>query len=205
MWKSSLARCPTTYRSYLHNPGTAPGSIRRGINFGSGGAGVFRTFDVPTIFQQVASFHNVTAGFPDVFTPDSLARSVVLLVNVGNDYSSFTGTPDELPAYSQSVVAAMAEVLQDLYHLGLRNFIVSNIQPGGCIPLFGFAASLTLDTCATDPAGNALALLHNGLLAAAVAGLQSELPQGHFVVLDAFKAFGLVLPNAEHFGACCVP
>lgn len=111
----------------------------------------------------------------------------------------------ELPAYSQSVVAAMAEVLQDLYHLGLRNFIVSNIQPGGCIPLFGFAASLTLDTCATDPAGNALALLHNGLLAAAVAGLQSELPQGHFVVLDAFKAFGLVLPNAEHFGACCVP
>lgn len=73
---------------------------------------------------------------------------------------------------------------QRLYSSGIRNFVVLNVGPVGCVPLVRAVAFWSVRSCYED--GNIVAQHHNQLLDEALPVLQGSLPGATIAVLDVY-------------------
>lgn len=101
------------------------------------------------------------------------------------------------PPFIASVVDGIVAGITRLSAQGLRKFIVSGLQPLGCLPSITTSNDYTL--CRDDI--NDLAQLHNQLLTDALDKLKLSLPAGTtFLFLDEFKSFSTILANPTAYG-----
>eukprot|EP00246_Nothoceros_aenigmaticus_P015463 TRINITY_DN6430_c0_g1_i1.p1 TRINITY_DN6430_c0_g1~~TRINITY_DN6430_c0_g1_i1.p1 ORF type:complete len:297 (-),score=35.51 TRINITY_DN6430_c0_g1_i1:70-960(-) len=189
---------PKTYASIT---GTCPPEeLRNGINFATGGAGVFPvTGNFPTIFQQVDQLQAIQDKYPFAFSPE---KAVAIISCSGNDYSQFlsdnpSASLRDLIPLADKVVQCLGEIVGHLYKAGLRNFALGNVPQGGCLPITtGLSPKATQGDTLLTP----LSQHHNAQLSAAIANLRACLPETRFVELDIYKAFNYVIENYHLFG-----
>jgi len=76
---------------------------------------------------------------------------------------------------------------QKLYTLGLRNFVLLNVGPVGCVPLVKAIPVWGSRSCMAN--ANNLARAHNAQFAAAMGAFRTRHPDAKAVVLDVFQGF----------------
>ncbi|KAJ7552975.1 hypothetical protein O6H91_06G079100 [Diphasiastrum complanatum] len=206
--KAMKSKSPTPYRFYTKYSRSLRDVVKHGLNFGVGGSGVFQAFDPRNFSVQVDQLKGVLQTIPQQLFP--LEHTPVLVSFVGNDYRYYlatNGTLKELPVYITKVVTEVTRNIIRLYGLGLKRFVVGNIEPLGCVP--SLTASVSYKRCLTtyDP----LVQFHNQLLAQQLNATFTALKGADYFILDQYKAFQSVIANPSPFGIkhrlrpCCTP
>ncbi|GLJ19749.1 hypothetical protein SUGI_0357800 [Cryptomeria japonica] len=172
----------------------------KGINFAVAGSGVFDTYGFPKLGTQVGFFKDIIRS--QKYRYNNLNHSVALVTVMGNDYAPVNLTQVGRTKFAKSVITEMKMQLTELYKLGFRNFLVSNVMPFDCLPANLKAGTVCLNTTMD------LVSAHNEYLSEAVSEL-TKLEDANFLILDTFKAFSLVISNPTAHGihyvnkSCC--
>ncbi|KAH9319626.1 hypothetical protein KI387_021395, partial [Taxus chinensis] len=104
--------------------------------------------------------------------------------------------------FAKSLTTEMELQLRELYKLGFRNFLVSNVMPFDCLPASLQTGSVCLNTTMD------LVYIHNKYLSQAISELR-KLEDANFLILDLFSAISLIISNPTaqgiHMinGSCC--
>ncbi|GAB2227092.1 hypothetical protein Drorol1_Dr00008896 [Drosera rotundifolia] len=185
-------KTPVTYKSWKNH---GRNRLKYGMNFAYGGSGVFQTLlPYPNMTEQIDFFQQLVKHH--VFTSHDIQNAVVLVQLSGNDYSYYASEHPNLAgiqAYAENVVAQLVKNIERVYSFGVKQILVSNIEPLGCLP--GSTGSLNYTECSAS--GNSLAVFHNSLLEQAVAKLNSE-TKGNYpriILLDIFDSFLSIINN----------
>lgn len=159
--------------------------LRFGMNFATGGSGVFATWPgLPTMTTQIDQLQRVMCN--RVYSARDLGVSLLLFTVSGNDYGFYTmqQRPVEgLPSFVESVIKQLSADLVRLYNIGFRRFAVTDMEPLGCLP--SFTADNSYKHC--NATLNTLALYHNSLLRDAVEGIRKGRADATFVILDQYS------------------
>uniref|UniRef100_A0A0D6QW58 SGNH hydrolase-type esterase domain-containing protein n=1 Tax=Araucaria cunninghamii TaxID=56994 RepID=A0A0D6QW58_ARACU len=165
--------------------------MENGVNFAVGGSGIFQDYGFTTIAHQVQQFKwliNETGAFGN----RDLARAIVLLSNVGNDYSAYLDNVKELVSLVIPIVSGMVEVVKELYEHGLRNFVVSDVVALGCLPEIGRTSC--------DSAYDKVIEFHSSLLSESMHQLRSHLKGSKIIIPDLHYAFHHIFSNPKQYG-----
>lgn len=90
------------------------------------------------------------------------------------------------------------ELVQRLYQLGARKFVIGNVGPIGCIPYQKTINQLNQDQCVELP--NKLALKYNGRLKDLLAELNDNLPGSTLVYANVYDLVSELITNYEKYG-----
>ncbi|KAL3678360.1 hypothetical protein R1sor_021316 [Riccia sorocarpa] len=198
-------------------------NLLRGCNFASAGSGILD--DTGAIFiqhitmpQQIRDFQNVQAEIVSQVgqtAADELFKNALYSVTIGgNDYINNYANLGSLRAaqfpdyneYSDLMVTTLKGQLQDLYKLGARKVVISNIGPLGCIPS-QLSQKSSNGECVKIM--NDYASSFNVRLDPMVFALQKELPGSTLVVGDSYNIVLGYVKNPQQYGfvsgntACC--
>ncbi len=100
--------------------------------------------------------------------------------------------------YIQRVVAGIGYNLQRLYDMGLRDVMVSNLLPVGCLPVYSKQYGYRI----CDTSKDSTAQIHNAFLLGVVEKINSGNPGARFVILDQYAAFCHLFKQAKAVGIC---
>lgn len=174
------------------------GKTNGGVNFGVGGAGVTYAYGWRPLDQQVDAFAALVKG--GTFTAAHLAGSVAL-VSIGvNDYTYYNqhgNGAQGVAAFVDTVVGKMGEQLQRILALGVRNVMVENLVPMGCMPFTTLWVNGETGCVANDLLDTETAL-HDAKLQAKVNALKNA--GANIVMLDLTKALRNLFENGPAFG-----
>lgn len=186
-------KTPVAYRWRKIAAATAK---KYGLNFATGGSGVFNTVLVPgpNMTTQIDQFENlINEG--SFYTEKDVNSSLALVALSGNDYSSFLakgGSVQDLPSFITQVVTQLVMNIKRIKALGVRKVAVSGLQPLGCIPQITYSNSYT--QC--NSTFNELVTYHNQLLRSAVDKFNNETGSSSLVIIDLYSAFSTVIGNS---------
>eukprot|EP01018_Ginkgo_biloba_P012641 Gb_14942 [translate_table: standard] len=185
---------PVPYNQRNEHPNMVP----FGINFASGGSGVFDTYqNLPSASAQIDQLEKLIGA--GLYPAQKFASSLVLFSVSGNDYGfylvqkrSITG----LLAFEKTVINQLEVDLERLYKMGFRKFAVTNMGPLGCLPSFTFRNSYKYcnDTI------NQVASYHNVLLGEAVKGFTKTRPDASMAILDQYASSISILQHSTQYG-----
>lgn len=96
------------------------------------------------------------------------------------------------------VVEIWLQLLQRLYQLDARKFILGNVGPIGCIPYQRTINQLKEDECVALP--NQLALQYNSKLKDLIAQLNDNLPGATFVHANVYDLVMELITNYAKYG-----
>ncbi|TXG68204.1 hypothetical protein EZV62_003139 [Acer yangbiense] len=183
-----------------------------GANFASGGAGVFDTNPE----AQVELFKNLSLKYKAELGEEEankrLANAVYLISMGGNNYFSFiTNFPhsnqSEQLEHIDTVLVEFKKEIKNIYNIGGRKFMIQNVSPLGCLPMYKQRYNISTDACAGRP--NVLTKLHNSQLIIALEELKSSLTGSVFSLFDYHKATGDRVNDPAKYGfkeggtSCC--
>ncbi|KAK0596421.1 hypothetical protein LWI29_015525 [Acer saccharum] len=195
-----------------------PGAdFSNGASFASGGAGVFDTFSEAIYFgKQVELFKKLSskwkAQLGEKEANKRLANAVYLISMGGNNYFSFiTNFPhsnqSEHLEYIDTVLVEFKKEIKNIYDIGGRKFMIQNVSPLGCMPMYKQRYNINTDVCAGRPL--VLTKLHNSQLIIALEELKSSLTGSVFSLFDYHKALGDRVNDPAKYGfkvggtSCC--
>eukprot|EP00253_Pinus_taeda_P005740 PITA_05740 len=163
-----------------------PNMLPFGMNFATGGTGVFRTWPgLPSTSTQIDQLQELIGN--GVYSAKNLASSLVLFSVSGNDYGSYIlqqgGTVEGLPSFVESVTKQLSADLVRLYNMGFRRFAVTDMGPSGCLPVI--TAQNSYRSC--NATISEIAVYHNSLLGKAVEGIKKSRADATFVILDQYS------------------
>ncbi|CAN7066887.1 unnamed protein product [Brassica rapa subsp. trilocularis] len=192
-----------------------------GLNFASGGAGIFNSSDkklgqsIPLSHQvnDWLSIHNeVTGKLRPAEAQVHLSKSLFIVVIGSNDlfdyYGSFKTREQNNPQqYTQSMADKLKEQLKRIHETGARRFLVVGVAQIGCIPGNRDTDS-DLHEC--DEEANRSCSLYNEALVKMLQQLKQELQNSmRYSYFDNFKSLQDINSNPIRFGftevtsACC--
>lgn len=169
-------------------------STTHGVNFATVGSGVTFDYGTDPLGGQVDNLELFLRTDP--YSKLALANSLTLVAVNGNDYTFFSGNSSELFVYIQRVVAGIGYNLQRLYDMGLRDVMVSNLLPVGCLPVYSKQYGYRI----CDTSKDSTAQIHNAFLLGVVEKINSGNPGARFVILDQYAAFGHLFKQAKAVG-----
>lgn len=190
-------KSPTAYRWRKYG---GERSTSSGMNFATGGTGVFQTLAPgPNMTTQIHFLSRLLAdGF---FSATDLRSSVALVTLAGNDYAAYmasgNATMEGLRAFVPKVVNQLVVNLRLIKEVGVTKVAVTALQPLGCLP----RATVDANFQSCNATENAAVSFHNLLLNQALTDLNrnaaycDKLPQNEppFVLLDLYSSFTSVL------------
>ncbi|GLJ55987.1 hypothetical protein SUGI_1201940 [Cryptomeria japonica] len=175
-----------------------PNLVRFGMNFASGGTGIFDTVPgLPNATAQIEQLQDLVKN--GVYSATSLASSLVLFSISGNDYGFYvqrTRTDAGLPGFVETVIKQFRVDLERLYGMGLRQFAITNMGPFGCLPLY--TAKSNYSSC--NDTANAVAVYHNSLLQGVVKGMKKSRVNGSFILLDHYSSALSIIQHPNQYG-----
>ncbi|CAI5465787.1 unnamed protein product [Closterium sp. Yama58-4] len=204
-----------------------------GVNFASSGASfnvTGYTFPAFQASQQLEWFDKIQAdaeaadGADASLPSPSVFSTALYVVGLGsNDYFVLffgekidettlpritAGGAKQVQAFASSVVAALKAYVQALYSRGARRFLLYEIPPLGCLPLWRQALQPAEKQGECVSAMNAYAQEHNKQLAAAVAGLQKTLKGSTILLAKTYNFTANAVADPASVGlfginACC--
>ncbi|XP_031397295.1 GDSL esterase/lipase At5g03610 isoform X1 [Punica granatum] len=172
-----------------------PQSLKYGVNFATGGTGVFDTLTAgPNMSRQTDFFQKLLS----TYRSEELQSSVALVVLSGNDYAAYlvrNGSIEVLPTFISLVVNQLTANVKRIHELGVRRIVVSALAPLGCLP------AITINSSYRQCNGtfNAFVTFHNQLLQRAMAklnrqGVNDKPPAtSSFILFDLYRSFSSVL------------
>ncbi|KAK0596898.1 hypothetical protein LWI29_019981 [Acer saccharum] len=188
-----------------------------GANFASGGAGVFDSNPEAIYFgKQVELFKNLSLKYKAELGEEEankrLANAVYLISMGGNNHFSFiTNFPhsnqSEQLEHIDTVLVEFKKEIKNIYNIGGRKFMIQNVSPLGCLPMYKQRYNISTDACAGRP--NVLTKLHNSQLIIALEELKSSLTGSVFSLFDYHKATGDRVNDPIKYGfkeggtSCC--
>lgn len=175
-----------------------PNQVSSGMNFASGGTGVFDTVPgLPNATAQIDQLENIISK--GVYSNKSFASSLVLFSISGNDYGFYIQrkqTVQGLVPFAQSVVKQFSLDLERLYSMGFRQFAVTDMGPLGCLPLY--TQSNSFARC--NDTANGLAIYHNSLLQTALKRIKHTRMDARIVVLDQYSDSMSIFQHPHQYG-----
>eukprot|EP01018_Ginkgo_biloba_P008388 Gb_25808 [translate_table: standard] len=99
--------------------------------------------------------------------------------------------------FVKSVIWELKLQLRELYNLGLRNFLVSNVLSFDRMP--GFVQNACQYGAVCGKTSMDLVSMHNKFLSEAIAELR-ELEDANFLILDLFSAFSCIVSKPSAYG-----
>uniref|UniRef100_A0A1J3J9I0 GDSL esterase/lipase n=1 Tax=Noccaea caerulescens TaxID=107243 RepID=A0A1J3J9I0_NOCCA len=191
-----------------------------GVNFASGGAGIFNSSDerlrqaVP-LSQQVNDWVSIQEEINELGTSEAqihISKSLFTVVIGSNDLFDYVGssklrqktTPQQ---YTQSMADKLKEQLKRIHDTGARRFLVIGVAKIGCTP-GGRVKNSTIHECNEE--ANMFASLYNEALTKMLQQLKQELGNTmSYTYFDNFKALHDIISNPARYGfadvtsACC--
>ncbi|KAK2978874.1 hypothetical protein RJ640_030923 [Escallonia rubra] len=172
----------------------APKCLQFGMNFATGGTGVFDTLvSEPNMTTQIDNFEKLITK-DSVYTKMDLQSSLALVSLAGNDYSAYFargGSAQGLQSFITLVVNQLSLNLKRINGLGVRKVAVTTLEPLGCLPRSTVMSSF--QQC--NETENKAVSFHNILVQQVVAKLNNESQDSAFFVLDLFSSFSRVLKS----------
>ncbi|KAL8469959.1 hypothetical protein ACS0TY_032720 [Phlomoides rotata] len=201
---------------YLSQP---KNSFLKGVNFASGGAGIFNTPDTKRVIsmdKQVEYFAGVGQRLVEEMgsTPpvqQHLSKSLFPIVIGSNDIIDFfsngtalrkTNTPQQ---YVNLMIATLKQQLKSIYGVGGRKFLIIGLSPIGCAPKQRH--QIAANACNEEV--NYWSKKYNEGLTQMLPELQSELKDFHYSYFDIYTLFLEFVQNPTTYGftevksACC--
>ncbi|XP_024521778.1 GDSL esterase/lipase At3g48460 [Selaginella moellendorffii] len=209
---------------------------RHGVNFAAGGAsalplrfydqhnislaGSRHTFPLDIQLRWFQDFQNVSMlrsnqGRRTHPSLHDFSQALYIVGEIGgNDYGFMKKSGLDYPQMMEFVpfvVQAIRDLIQNLYNLGARKFLVTNIPRQGCNPSFLVSRrpSDRLDELGCIADFNALNAHHNSLLREAVDDLRVSLAGASIAHADFYSAIEPILRNPQSYGfteprtVCC--
>ncbi|XP_076922226.1 GDSL esterase/lipase At5g55050-like [Bidens hawaiensis] len=190
-----------------------------GVNFASGGAGIFNGTD--DLFRETISMTKQVGFYTlvhdqlvqkmgSVGAQAHLSKSLFLVVIGSNDLFGYFNkdskaskqyTPQQ---YVDLMASTLKGLLKRLYGLGARKFVVSGVGVIGCCP-----AQRKQNTSDCKVAANYWATQYNVGLKALLSELKSELSDMHYSYFDTYGVMNGLIQHPENYGiteikaACC--
>ncbi|XP_022867452.1 GDSL esterase/lipase At5g55050-like isoform X2 [Olea europaea var. sylvestris] len=162
----------TTAPPYLSQPNDV---FVKGVNFASGGAGIFNATNEDVIKQtiplpiQLGYFslvhQRLVKQLGTASAQEHLSKSLFPVVIGSNDLINFSKSKNTPQQFVNLMVSSLKEVLKGLHGLGARKFLVVGTSPIGCAPKQRFQS--TTNECNAEV--NSLSKNYNQ-------GLQSDNP-----------------------------
>ncbi|KAL3520869.1 hypothetical protein ACH5RR_019018 [Cinchona calisaya] len=204
---------PMPYNNWLKISEESKLEYQYGLNFAHGGTGVFTTLvNGPNMTTQINVFQQLVQE-EEVYSSQNMSSSFALVSVAGNDYAAYlakSGTTEDLPAFTKSIMSQLILDLQRIHGLGVRKVGITAMPPLGCLPQM--SASISHKNCSET--GNSLAKFHNQVLQENIEKLNNETGAPAFMILDLYKAFmsALNIRNnhpgnstfEEQLSPCCV-
>ncbi|XP_031094312.1 GDSL esterase/lipase At5g18430-like [Ipomoea triloba] len=207
---------PPPFLALIQDMGNFNRNILGGVNFASGGSGVFdRTgcqafTNVVSWKQQIRQFEtvcgNITQSLGEI-KAGKLISNALYIISVGSndlfDYHRFS-PPISGPHFLANLNNALAIKLKILYTLGARKFGLLGVPALGCSPAIrsmnGGACNETLNSMAEAFHDSTLTLLHN---------LSQANPGMHYALGNSYKLTRVIIDHPALGGfkvasnACC--
>ncbi|CAN6456888.1 unnamed protein product [Victoria cruziana] len=196
------------------NPNTTGAKILRGVNYASAGSGILDTTNSSTIVTpltaQIRSFADTTLPVLQALigenTSSFLSDSIFLFNTGGNDFIDhcFGDTPCVLPEFVETLIDKYTQVIEWMYSLGARKFLLFSTEVSGCTPV---ARSKNNGSCIE--LYNYASTLLNTKLNLSIDRYQEEMADSHFVFVNLFEIMSAVIDDAAAYGievigeACC--
>lgn len=202
-------KSPLAYKSMLLHEKFLLVTCNIGANYASGGSGILDTTGNGTLTMSTQIKYFKRAVDKMVCLPSKeamLSQSLFLLSAGGNDFSAFTGSINEAPAYIANLVSTYIKHIQSLYNLGARMVGILDVAPIGCTP--GQRAGMPDGEC--NEVANSLARWFNSLFRIELAGTAAAtMPElrysvaSNYNILTDMMANPLVAGIREVQTACC--
>ncbi|CAA2994519.1 GDSL esterase lipase At5g55050-like [Olea europaea subsp. europaea] len=202
----------TTAPPYLSQPNDV---FVKGVNFASGGAGIFNATNEDVIKQtiplpiQLGYFslvhQRLVKQLGTASAQEHLSKSLFPVVIGSNDLINFSKSKNTPQQFVNLMVSSLKEVLKGLHGLGARKFLVVGTSPIGCAPKQRFQS--TTNECNAEV--NSLSKNYNQGLQSMLQDLKSELKDMHYSYLDTYSIFTNFMDNPTTYGfnetkaACC--
>ncbi|XP_021867400.1 GDSL esterase/lipase 7-like [Spinacia oleracea] len=206
---------PPPYAS-LYRP-----NLLTGYNYASGASGILP--ETGSLFgkcfnldEQIGMFQSTIESQLGPYFKEQkqlkqhLSKSIYFLSVGNNDYLNNYLHPLYLeskvydpPHFAHFLIDELSLRLQRLYGLGARKFLVSEVGPIGCIPIFARGVTTNLNhkhgTKCDDGANNIL-LLFNKQLIEMIKILETTLQDSHFILLQTYSFSYDAIMNPAKYG-----
>ncbi|CAH8363474.1 unnamed protein product [Eruca vesicaria subsp. sativa] len=191
-----------------------------GVNFASGGAGIFNGSDqqlrqsIPLSYQVnnwLAIHKEITSQLEPSRAQIHLSKSLFFVVIGSNDIFDYFGSfklrqKTNPQQYTQSMAEKLREQLKRLHDTGARRLLILGVATIGCTP--GLRAENPMHEC--DEEANSWASLYNEALVKMLQQLKEELGSSMtYSYFDNFKSVHDIVSNSTRYGfadvtsACC--
>ncbi|KAG0555799.1 hypothetical protein KC19_11G003900 [Ceratodon purpureus] len=168
-----------------------------GINFAVGSSGVTYANKKPTLNVQVNQFEECLEN--GIIKKQDLQNSIAFIGTGVNDYTSYKGLNETIPALLDNVVDGLAWNVLRLFKMGIHNILVSNLAPMSCFPQYTAIYNYThcLDNTTLTYKTQEL---HNIKLENAMTSLDKNVEGLKILLLDQSKAFQYLVDSASILG-----
>ncbi|CAA7025845.1 unnamed protein product [Microthlaspi erraticum] len=192
-----------------------------GVNFASGGAGIFNSTDgkhkqaIP-LSQQVNDWLSIQEEIYQLGGPSGaqihLSKSLFIVVIGSNDLFDFVGSSklkknNDPQQYTLAMAVKLKEQLKRIHNSGARKFLILGVAQIGCTPGKRNKKSI-LHECSEE--ANMMASLYNEALTKMLQQLKQEIGNTmSYTYFDLFKAIQDIINNPTSYGfadvtsACC--
>ncbi|KAG0472463.1 hypothetical protein HPP92_017009 [Vanilla planifolia] len=204
---------PPPYLAIASSPNNSDAFLR-GVNFASGGAGIFDTTNKGQCLsfnKQIAYFSTVCSAMAEregsIETQNHLARSIFALLIGSNDILAYLNDNDKVTPqqFVSLLVSTLQGQLKKLYNLGARKFVFVGTGPIGCSP----AQRRQSKTEDCNASANFLCDLYNHAVASLLQETKSELGDLSYSFFNSSLAMLQLIQKPYDYGltevktACC--
>ncbi|KAH9299946.1 hypothetical protein KI387_011529 [Taxus chinensis] len=199
--------------------------ILTGVNFASGGSGILPSTGYKYIGRipfdrQIEYFSNTKADLISLMeraeNASHLISNALFYINIGSyDYisnyflsQSKVSQLYSVERYQELLLGRFAEQLKNLYELGARIFLISNLGPLGCTPLLISSKNPDNGSC-VGYINSIISNFNGGLENMLKNKLQIQFGDAQFVLSDNFAMLTQVIHNPAAYGfkyaneSCC--
>ncbi|KAF7138521.1 hypothetical protein RHSIM_Rhsim07G0252400 [Rhododendron simsii] len=201
----------TKVGTHISHPFTSAGDAiledDAGINFGTGGCGLLDKTRPPRRDWQCSSASKQKRQMINLDLNKTRIEKAVFLVSIaGNDFIfSYLNKRQDAKEFAQELGVEMKSLLETLYTLGARKFVVNNVGPVGCIP--NLRHSFRMMTC--NIWLNEDVKIYNNHLKAVLRDFANTFVECKVVLADSYGLLSLILDDPAKYGfknvshACC--
>ncbi|KAG8097521.1 hypothetical protein GUJ93_ZPchr0013g36862 [Zizania palustris] len=203
---------------YLAVSSSSKANYVNGVNFASGGAGVFNSTNKDQCIsfdKQIGYYSKVyaslVASLGEAPATNHLAKSLFAVTIGSNDIigyvrSSAAAKADNPPQqFVDSLVQSLSGQLQMMYDMGARKLLFLGTGPVGCCPSLRELSGAK--DCSAE--ANDLSVRYNAAAAALLRGMAEQRPDLHYAVFDSSAALLRYIQQPAAYGfaevsaACC--
>ncbi|KAL3694131.1 hypothetical protein R1sor_007782 [Riccia sorocarpa] len=195
------------------------GNILQGVNYASGGSGVFRTTGenqkVIPFPDQIFQFNQTRISIAETLKSAEAAEHLIskslFLISIGaNDLMGYIRSPQPPPfdLFLQNLTSTLEDKVSHLYRAGGRKFMLFGLAPLGCVPAI-LVATNSRDGKCYEPA-NKLATVFNTVLEQLVLlRFPKVFPEIKAIVGKSYETVEELVANGKAHGftgglnACC--